>query len=427
MDAVKTYGNIIKKNIEKRPNLALKMIKTGLSLENIRVSKFPEKNTPKSLQYLNIICLKYLMEPLNNPERSAWVNLFAPAEILHAMNIYPMFIEAFASFMAGFKCEDFFIDYCENSQITETLCSYHKTFIGAVESKVLPKPKFAVTTSMICDANINTFRHISNLYDIPCYYIDIPNEYNSESEYYVVHQLKEMVSMIEDIMGEKLDENKLKSVLKREYDSKILMRRYIKNLPYKYFPNTLTLEMYMMFTSHVFMGREESYNFYKMLAEEIETYPEKRGKRIYWVHLIPFYHDILKEYFNLSPNYQILGYDLDFDYLDDINYEEPYRGLAKKLITNQYNGDYDRKINEILKMIDLLKPDGVINFCHWGCKQSSGGVMLLKEALDERKIPFLILDGDGVDRRNSHNSQIKTRLEAFFEIIDNNYTGGNNL
>ena len=33
-------------------------------------------------------------------------------------------------------------------------------------------------------------------------------------------------------------------------------------------------------------------------------------------------------------------------------------------------------------------------------------------------IPMLILDGDGIDRRNSHDGQIKTRLEAFLEILD---------
>ena len=30
---------------------------------------------------------------------------------------------------------------------------------------------------------------------------------------------------------------------------------------------------------------------------------------------------------------------------------------------------------------------------------------------------MLILDGDGIDKRNSHDGQIKTRLEAFLEMI----------
>lgn len=62
--------------------------------------------------------------------------------------------------------------------------------------------------------------------------------------------------------------------------------------------------------------------------------------------------------------------------------------------------------------------DGVVNLCSFGCKQCSGGTMLLKDALKSKNIPYLSIDGDGVDRRNAHEGQIKTRLEAFMEIID---------
>ena len=70
------------------------------------------------------------------------------------------------------------------------------------------------------------------------------------------------------------------------------------------------------------------------------------------------------------------------------------------------------------QLADHLKPDAVIHFCHWGCKQASGGSVLLKEKMQEMNIPMLILDGDGIDKRNSHDGQIKTRLEAFLELIE---------
>ena len=69
-------------------------------------------------------------------------------------------------------------------------------------------------------------------------------------------------------------------------------------------------------------------------------------------------------------------------------------------------------------LVDELKPDAIIHFCHWGCKQASGGSILLKEKMKEKNIPMLILDGDGIDKRNSHDGQIKTRLEAFLELIE---------
>ena len=76
-----------------------------------------------------------------------------------------------------------------------------------------------------------------------------------------------------------------------------------------------------------------------------------------------------------------------------------------------------REKQHVSELAQDLQSDGVINFCHWGCKQSSGGVMLLKEELDKKDIPLLILDGDGMDRRNSHDGQIRTRFEAFLEVL----------
>ena len=52
------------------------------------------------------------------------------------------------------------------------------------------------------------------------------------------------------------------------------------------------------------------------------------------------------------------------------------------------------------------------------------GLRVFLNTLDYRTPHFhkeleilLILDGDGIDRRNSHDGQIKTRLEAFLEMI----------
>lgn len=417
MDPLAAYSKTIKRYAVRRPKISRKMITTGLALDHYRQTHIPGRKTPESLQYLSAICDNYLLQALNQPEQSGWVNIFAPAEIFHAMEIYPLFIEGFAGFLTSFKCEDFFIDYAEKCGLTETLCSYHKAFIGAAKSGVVPRPRFAVTTSMACDGNINTFRYLSGIYGIPCYIIDIPYEYSLEGEAYVAGQLREMVKLVQEATGRELDEEKLKAVIKRENESRRLIRKYLISLATKAFPKSMAMDMLMYFTSHVFMGTEETLNFYQMLSRDIETCPDSEALRIFWVHLMPFFHPVLKQYFNINPVYQVLGNDFIFGCLDEIDDEHPFAALAKKMITNIYNGPYERKINTILDLLDILRPDAVINFCHWGCKQSSGGAALLHEALRKREIPFLGLDGDGVDRRNSHDGQIRTRLEAFLEIV----------
>lgn len=417
MNIIELYGDIIKNHMN-NPKTSLSLIKTGLYLENLRTSKFNTSKSPNSLKYLNNICIKYVLEPLKQPNNSALVSLFTPTEILHSMNIYPLFVEAFSSFLSGFTCEDYFIDFASNYGFSETLCSYHKTFLGAVASGLIPKPPFAITTSSICDANINTFRYCSEQYKIPLYVIDVPYEYSADAEFYVTEQIKEMICMIEDCSHKKFSEEKLKEVLSLENSTLNYRKDFLKSLRTNYFPNTLTLEMYKLFTSHVGMGREETYNFYSFQAKDIKNFSKTTAKRILWVHLLPFYHEPLKEIFNFNDKYQLLTCDFSFDYMDTLDCTKPFNALAKKLLLNQYNSSFDRRVTNIVNTANYLNADGVINFCHWGCKQSSGGHMILKDALSKRNIPFLSLDGDAVDRRNTPDGQIKTRIDAFLEILN---------
>lgn len=417
MDIIKEYGKQIKKNIE-NPEKALKLIKFGLGMEEKRVTYFQDKKFPESLKYLNKICLNYILEPLRNSENYAWVNIFAPTELLHALEISPMPVEAYSSFMSGLMCEDGFVDTAEKCGISSTLCSYHKVFIGAAEAGVLPKPKFALTSSMVCDANINTFRFTAEKYGIPYYIIDVPYELNRQSVEYVEKQLKEAVNLMEECTGKKLDENKLSKIIDTENKSKEYMKKYLKALETGYLPMSLTLQMYMLFTSHTFMGREDVLKFYKLLAEDAANFKCAAGTRVLWVHIMPFFSEPLKEYFNFSKKYQLLCYDMEFDNLETMDSSHPYEAIAKKLIQNKLNGSYSRRAGLVENLVDKLHPDAVINFCHWGCKQSSGGALILKDMLKEKDIPFLSIDGDGIDRRNTHEGQLRTRLEAFFEIIE---------
>lgn len=417
MDLVKSYGKYIKRNID-NPSKVFKLLKIGFSLEKFLVSKFKNSNISPSLNYLNELCIDFMLKPLKFPQNSALVTIFSPVEILHVFGINPFLIEGFSSFLSGTQCEDIFIDYAENTGISDTLCSYHKAFIGAVEAKVVPKTKFAVTSSMICDANLNTVRYISHKWRRPYYYLDIPYEYSQDAEEYVVDQLHELVQFIQDIMNISFDDDKFKEVIKIENDTKKYMRSFYKSLMTKYYPNTLTLEMYRLFASHLGIGKKEILNFYKEQSEDIKKYYDFNGKRILWSHIIPFYSEVLKNNLNLNSDCQLLACDYNFDNTDEMDYKHPYEAVAKKLLQNRLNGPFERKVNNILKMVDDFNADGVINLCSFGCKESSGGAMILKKALKQKNIPYLSIDGDGVDRRNAHEGQIKTRIEAFAEILE---------
>ena len=70
-----------------------------------------------------------------------------------------------------------------------------------------------------------------------------------------------------------------------------------------------------------------------------------------------------------------------------------------------------------LEMAERLHADGVVYFCHWGCKQTSGGAGYAKSALERAGYPTLILDGDGCDTGNVNDGQMVTRMQAFLEQL----------
>ena len=65
----------------------------------------------------------------------------------------------------------------------------------------------------------------------------------------------------------------------------------------------------------------------------------------------------------------------------------------------------------------LLDCHGVIYFNHWGCKITMGGSALAKKIFEENGLATLILDGDGIDRDNINDGQMRTKCQAFLEMI----------
>jgi benzoyl-CoA reductase/2-hydroxyglutaryl-CoA dehydratase subunit BcrC/BadD/HgdB len=412
---IRFYSDLIKRNLNK-PEVVRSLIRFGLEIAKLWVDHIGEKDAPGSLRYLNSICFKFMLEPLRDPGNSGFVNLLAPTEILHSMDIYPLFIEAYSSFASGFYCEDTFIDRAVTEGISDTLCSYHKTFLGALELSILPRLRFAITSSILCDGNSNTFRYVANRYRIPYSIIDVPYEFSDGSVRYVVAQLKEMISVVESATGKRFDIDRLREVIRLENMTREYLRTYIEELKEHTMPNTITLEMYKLFVTHPYIGRAETLKFFELLKEDVKRYPDS-GYRIFWVHILPYYLYPVQRYLNFNKEFKLIGCDLNFDYLEDIDEKKPLEAIARKLILNVNNGDFKRKIENIKRLVIDLKIDGVIHFCQWGCKQSFGGFMLLKKELEKLDVPFLVIDGDAVDRRNSPEEQVNTRLSAFFELL----------
>ena len=253
---------------------------------------------------------------------------------------------------------------------------------------------------------------------VPFTFLDVPYAADEESVSYLADQLRGLAASLEELTGRKFEEEKLKETIRIENETRRELMRFFEYQTKRRYPGALISHLYMMMGMHLLIGTQEFLDLIRFMNQEIADSPAFEGKKILWLHLIPFYQETLKKYFDRNEEYQIIASDIILDYMEEMDAEHPFEALAKKIIRNLYNGSYAHKAEAIASLCDRLHPDAVIYFCHWGCKQASGGSILLKEKMQEKQIPTLILDGDGIDKRNSHDGQIKTRLEAFLEMLD---------
>jgi len=418
MNIAKSYGNMVRENLPENPEKAARQIRQGLHLESFRVAHFSDKRMPEAYRYLNKMADKAVADALDHPETCAWTNIFAPSELLQTFGLNCVSMECLASFLSGFYLEDCFIDAAENTGIASTLCSYHKNFIGALVSGILPDAAIGVTTSMVCDGNINTFRFLKKKTGIETAVLDIPYTWSPEAEQYVVQQLEELIVILEKKTGRRYDEAMLSEVLKRENESKEHFKSFLEKRRFHAYPNTMTLILYMLFATHLNIGSEWVLSFFRKMDEEIDSYPADSGKRLFWIHVEPYPEKSLREYLNYGEKCSIVCDDFNMDYMEPLDTSHPLNALARKMICNIYNGEFTRKSNAVCNYVKQYDCDGAVEFCHWGCRQSGGGVMMMKEKLRSIGRPMLVLDGDAIDRRNLPDGQIRTRFEAFLELLE---------
>lgn len=412
------YIDYVKEQTQAKPGQTWDKMLLGFKANKLRMKLLPQKGLAKGYQKLETMMMSFVADSLGRPDSYVWGNIFSPCEIMNSIGLSTLSIECLSCYFSGYHLEDYFIDYAQNTGIAPTLCSYHKTFVGAIDSGAVPVPEYAVTTSLSCDGNLNTFRYLEKKKGVPFLFLDVPYGDDEASVDYLAEQLREFAKELAERFGKTFREEELREVLRIENETRKELLKFLQLQSERYYPGEMISHLYMMMGTHLLMGTKEFLELIRFMNEDIKTYPKLEGKKIFWVHLLPFYQETLQKYLNCNPDYQIIASDIIIDSMEEMDPERPFHALAKKIIRNLYNGSYSHKADMVARLADTLKPDAVIQFCHWGCKQSSGGSVLLKERMQRMGVPMLILDGDGIDRRNSHDGQIKTRLEAFLEMLD---------
>ena len=213
------YIDYVKEQAVEKPEESWGKLLLGFQANKLRTKLLPKKGLAKGYQRLEAMMMAFVADSLAKPDSYVWGNIFAPCEIIQCLGLHTLSIECLACYLSGYHLEDYLIDYAQNSGMAPTLCSYHKTFVGAIDSGVIPVPRYAVTTSLSCDGNLNTFRYLEKKKGVPFTFLDVPYRDDKASVEYLAGQLRELAGRLEEQFGRRFDEEKLRESLRIENEN----------------------------------------------------------------------------------------------------------------------------------------------------------------------------------------------------------------
>ncbi len=418
-NTVETFGKMIYKLAPEHPGVVRDLLKSVYKFEGTKSRIAPSRPLLPARRYLYNMTANSICRGFGQKGTTALVSIFLPCQVLHAMGIEAVVAEGLSCYLTGAAAADYFIEIAERNGIPETLCSYHRILIGCIEAGVLPRPALILNTTYACDTNQLSFRRIAEYYDIPQYVVDVPDKPTADNLQYVADQLREMTDFIEQHTGKKLDDDTLRQRMLWTQQATQSYRAYLDARATRYIDNCMTSEMMDILATQILLGRRETAKYMSMLAADVARLPEgKRGPRLFWVHVLPNVNGPLRQLLDYTGNVDIVGSDLNTAALLDVDPDKPYQSMARRILESSFNGTIEKRIENSYQYADKLNADGIVYFCHWGCRHTLGGSQYAKTYFEQRGLPTLVLDGDGCDRGRSGDGRAAVRLQAFLEQLE---------
>ncbi|MHA1618365.1 MAG: 2-hydroxyacyl-CoA dehydratase subunit D [Promethearchaeota archaeon] len=416
---------------------------------NVKSTRIRVENLP-STQKLKGIMTKYLLKSKLHAilpwKKTAWVAAGFPVELCYALNIFPYHPENSACISGARKVSQTLIETAETMGFSRDLCSYFKTNVGAVETKIkgslggIDKPTFISSTNTICDTHVKWFQIQARKYGVPYFGFDIPSAVDGVNderieEYidYVVDQFHDFFKFVETHTGQTLKESRFFEVLeKSDRLSELWMEIYEYR---KLTPTPVAFQdtLGAIFPLVLLPGLDVGIRYYEDLlrdtkarvAEHRGAMPPGQEKYRILFEGIPMWYRI--KYFHQLANYGAVvtyePYTFSFGPRKKLglSFKESLREMARMMILIPYNYSLDRRIAYFENVIDEYSIDGVILHANMSCRPSATNMIDLKRAIqNDKNIPVLILDCDMNDPRAFAEGPMQTRLEGFVELLANN-------
>jgi benzoyl-CoA reductase/2-hydroxyglutaryl-CoA dehydratase subunit BcrC/BadD/HgdB len=357
-------------------------------------------------------------------ERVAWCGVLAPFDLLNAMGVTSCFVEFVGAALASGGVAAGFLEEAEHAGYSTDGCGYHRAVTGATLQGLMPNPGFLIGTSAPCTGGLAIIENLARHFSKDLFVIHVPQNDGEAGVAYLADQYRAMTDFVAAHTGEPLDPARLRRAIEsvnrvREILLDIYARaRAVPSPARRRDMANFGIILPLLFGTDAAVRVAEAYRdeFARKVGAGIGGVPGEQVRLLWIQNRIQFQsrvEEMLEDQFGAAIVIDELN-DIDWDPIDP---DDPYRGLARRALSVPLTGAAPRRVRNLQRLARAYRVDGAINPCHWGCRQGTGARGLYELGLKEIGVPVLNLEVDCIDERNFAPGQVRTRIEAFMEML----------
>jgi len=355
----------------------------------------------------------------------AWCGVLAPFDLLNAMGVTSCFVEFVGAILSSTGKVGPLLEGAEEAGFSTDSCSYHRAVMGATLSGLMPEPEFLVATSAPCSGGVAVIESLARHFDKDLFVLHVPQRDDDASVDFLAEQIQVMVGFVEAHTGRPLDPEALARAVDATNRARALLvevQDLARALPSPVRRRDLVnfgvvVALLMGTEAAVDVARAFRDEFAANVAQGVAGTPGEHVRLMWLQNRIQFKQPIEEL---LSEQ---LGAAVVIDELNDVTWgaidpADPWRGMARRILSSPLLGSAPRRVANLQRLARDYRVQGAINPCHWGCRQGTGARGLIERGLSEVGVPVLNLEVDCVDPRSFAEGQLRTRVEAFVEMLE---------
>lgn len=373
------------------------------------------------------------------------------SELIRAFDMLPVYPEINALQSAMRKKSAGYIKEAERHAHSEDVCTYVKCDVGMLmkgnigpTGQKIPPPDILLLSYTGCFTFMKWFETLKREYpDAKVIMIHTPYQEDGkmtpEMIRYMVKQLEEeVIPQMEEVTGIKYDETKLKKILSYSKEAQDWITKIFDTTKHRPSPiDAYFAGVYYIGPINIgFRGTEEAVEYYKELYNEIQERiklglgpitPEGEMKEEKYRLVVEGppnwtnFREFWKIFYDMgavivASSYTKVGgvYDLGWRH----NPEKPLQSLSEYCMNCYTNLNIPQRIDLLSKCIDEYQADGYVTNSIKSCNSfSAGQLAMMREIEDRLEIPVGFIESDLVDPRYFSYSNIKNRLESYFQML----------